>query len=280
MSNNSKDCAFCYKRPAASKCSRCEETYYCNRECQLGHWKKHKGRCHPKRLDEDPLSKEQRLQQASKLGLNTKVQSLIAEGGVNVDYQNKVTGATSLCFAIESGSLDVVNELIAANADVNIPDGDQTTPLMLASSNGQVDIVLALLTAGADVNRVNNTGCGALEKAVEREHVEIVKLLLAHGANANNADKRGYDALYRASFKGNVELVQQLLDHGADAKRLRDDGIGALFIASHNGHLEIVQLLLAHGATGVSRAYRTAKDCRHPAIVDILTPLLSLSVPK
>ncbi|RUS71390.1 hypothetical protein EGW08_020845 [Elysia chlorotica] len=37
-------CAVC-GHPASKRCSRCQNEWYCRRECQVGHWKKHKSAC-------------------------------------------------------------------------------------------------------------------------------------------------------------------------------------------------------------------------------------------
>ncbi|XP_005110410.1 zinc finger MYND domain-containing protein 10 [Aplysia californica] len=37
-------CAVC-GQPASKRCSRCQNEWYCRRECQVGHWKKHKQAC-------------------------------------------------------------------------------------------------------------------------------------------------------------------------------------------------------------------------------------------
>ncbi|KAH9510040.1 Zinc finger MYND domain-containing protein 10 [Bulinus truncatus] len=37
-------CAVC-GQPASKRCSRCQNEWYCRRQCQVGHWKKHKEAC-------------------------------------------------------------------------------------------------------------------------------------------------------------------------------------------------------------------------------------------
>ena len=39
------ECDFCGKPGPTKNCSRCMSYYYCNRECQVNHWKNHKVRC-------------------------------------------------------------------------------------------------------------------------------------------------------------------------------------------------------------------------------------------
>ena len=101
----SRACAFCLKVPAKSKCARCEAAYYCNVECQRGHWKTHKAWCNTATgvgygetikiaknqvrdyKDDARMSKVDRLMRASCAGLNTVVRSLIVEG-VNVNHRD------------------------------------------------------------------------------------------------------------------------------------------------------------------------------------------------
>jgi len=40
-------CAYCHKQTAKSICSKCKDTWYCNKECQKAAWKTHKKMCKP-----------------------------------------------------------------------------------------------------------------------------------------------------------------------------------------------------------------------------------------
>ena len=43
--NTSKQCGSCNNPNSKLKCSKCKLIYYCNRECQVKHWKEHKLIC-------------------------------------------------------------------------------------------------------------------------------------------------------------------------------------------------------------------------------------------
>lgn len=51
-------CSECGK-PATQRCSRCKNSWYCSRECQIKQWKGHKKICDllKKNLQEDKLNK-------------------------------------------------------------------------------------------------------------------------------------------------------------------------------------------------------------------------------
>ena len=59
---------------------------------------------------------------------------------------------------------------------------DINEDLLIAAQFGTVDEVQTLLNAGADVNAKNRFGDTALKNAKENGHIEIVDLLLQAGA--------------------------------------------------------------------------------------------------
>jgi ankyrin repeat protein len=87
--------------------------------------------------------------------------------------------------ATRQGYTDIVEQLLAANANVNKPQQNGFTPLIIASFNGNLDIVNQLLEAKADVNlkgNFKNLTLSALDAAKRRGHNHIVELLKKHGA--------------------------------------------------------------------------------------------------
>ena len=64
--------------------------------------------------------------------------------------------------------------LIENDANINIKDSGDWTPLIMASFYGHLDIIEYLLENGADINSDDTT---AIDIAREREHFDIVEYL-------------------------------------------------------------------------------------------------------
>jgi len=78
------------------------------------------------------------------------IKLLVTRGGVSVDAIGD-TGNSMLTWAAGYGKVDVVNYLIAQNADLNVKNNDGKSALMLAYEKGYKSIANALLAAGASV---------------------------------------------------------------------------------------------------------------------------------
>jgi len=126
----------------------------------------------------------------------------------------------------------VVQLLLDAGANVNVPSDEGETPFYVASSNGLESLTKKMLECGAVVNG-NNGKKVPLNAACKKKQVSVVQLLLANGTNPNvleehdecsyprpsecSADK---GPLIEACLTQNVELVDMLLEYGADPNML------------------------------------------------------------
>lgn len=127
---------------------------------------------------------------------------------------------------------DIVQELIAAGADVNATDEDGRPALIVAAGeSGNAGVVRALLKAGARVNASDADGDTALTAAV-REYLP------------------GGDEPVRKALHRDPEVIRALLDAGADAKLRGRDGRTALSLALESGNRDLIGLLEAAGAAG------------------------------
>jgi ankyrin repeat protein len=95
-------------------------------------------------------------------------------------------GTPVLTLAARWGQREVVNALIKAGAAPNPKRGEN--PLIWAVSTGRLDIVSDLLQAGADINFRPKDGKTPIIAAALNGQLGIVRLLLAHRADASLRD--------------------------------------------------------------------------------------------
>lgn len=86
---------------------------------------------------------------------------------------------TPLGYAVRSGSLEIVQALLAAKANVNARQLHWQTPLMIAVDAGRADVVRALLAAGANLSLKDNRDRTAAMLAAERGNPAIQAAIAA-----------------------------------------------------------------------------------------------------
>jgi ankyrin repeat protein len=139
------------------------------------------------------------------------------------------------------GSLDLVRQLVAHRADVNLrlAKGESgrgrftttgSTPFLLAARAADLPLMRLLLELEADPKLPNAdnsppllaaAGVGALgdgdeTAGTEDEVLEAVRLLLDLGADVDALDNNGETAMHGAAYQSHSRVVQVLADHHAD----------------------------------------------------------------
>lgn len=76
-------------------------------------------------------------------------------------------------------------------------------------------LVVSALEADAEINVVNKKQMTPLLYASHAGNIEMVKFLISKGADVNVKDKRGRTAIMHAAHKGNQELMKLLEESGA-----------------------------------------------------------------
>ena len=163
---------------------------------------------------------------------------------VQISVKSKINdGATALMFASWNGYSEVVIQLLAAGADVDVVVNDDLTTLMFASRSGHDEVVAQLLAAGAEVDARSNDGATALMFSSGGGYSEVVAQLLAAGADLDAKNNIGATALMFASQNGHSEVVAKLLAADAELGVKSNDGATALMLASKNGHSDVIAKL-------------------------------------
>lgn len=124
------------------------------------------------------------------------------------------------------------------------PGKHEDTPLILASRRGETAIVDELIAAGANINHRNMDGTNALWAAIVADSPEIAERLLAAGVDIDNQNDNGATALMYAASNGKIEWVRFLLRKGADISLQSLDDYTALDLAST---IDILRLLRKAG---------------------------------
>ncbi|MGH7653178.1 MAG: ankyrin repeat domain-containing protein [Gemmatimonadaceae bacterium] len=154
---------------------------------------------------------------AAMAGDTATVRRLVAAGAnVNVPQGD---GMTALHWAAERGDLKMATELLKAHASVKAVTREANyTPLHIASRDGNAAVVRALLTAGADVHALTNSGATALHLAAGSGSADAVLALIEKGADVNAKESaHGQTPLVFAAEYNRADAIRVLLKHGADA---------------------------------------------------------------
>ncbi len=126
--------------------------------------------------------------------------------------RNRLIGGTDLVEAAGRGDIDLVRQLLAEGADVNVQNNNGNTALMNAAFRGYADIVRLLLASPRiDVNPQNNGGKTALIYAAAVGHTDVVRLLLASPRiDVSATDNGGQTALMWAERRGHTDVVRAI----------------------------------------------------------------------
>jgi ankyrin repeat protein len=156
-------------------------------------------------------------------------------------------GATPLMYAAAVGSIDAMNRLLAAGADVNARNALGSSALTWATKD--LAKVRLLLDHGADVNVTSIPGRTPLLVAtMHNPSAEVVKLLITRGADARAVDKLQATALHTAAVAADIDTLRVLLDAKVDVNARDAADFTPLMVAAANGSVGAVKLLLSRGA--------------------------------
>jgi ankyrin repeat protein len=231
---------------------------------------------------------------------NGAVVGLLLEKGANVEIPATGSGTSPLGLAAAFGHADLVELLLAHQADPEHKNLAGETALIEAAGAGYTKVITVLISHRAAINVADAKGLTALDHAEAERHEETAKFLRERGAigattmkdllaaartgdlptvqrllklmpdRINLADENQNTLLMLAAQQKRDALVAFLLENKADLKPVNREGLDALHLAASRGNAPVVNLLLAAGADPKARgahgqtAVMRAADARAP----------------
>jgi len=193
----------------------------------------------------------------SRAGEEEAVQQLL-KLGTDVNAPAEPLWMTPLQSAAALGHRGIVDQLLAAGADVNYTPPEQPaalTPLQEAAAGGHVDLVIDLVEKGASINNIRMTeDMMPIHWAVIHGYPVLLEKWQARGADTNVEDSMGRNPIHIAAHLNKPENLRWLLRphgllSGAGAKDARDlNGSTPLHLAIEGGFFEAFGCLLKEGA--------------------------------
>lgn len=209
--------------------------------------------------------------EAAAAGGHLDTVKILLEMGADPTFTNGEAFGTALVASIdgENSSLAVIEALLEAGCDANVVVAESCNsvgfPLAMATHANKIDVVQLLLANNADVNLHSGSLNTALQEAILQKNTQIIDLLLEHKADVNivteplaNWRKEVFSwnsayavtALQSAAWQGSDQVVRRLVALGAQLS-VNVDNVpftSALQIAAYRGHLSTLKALIECGS--------------------------------
>jgi ankyrin repeat protein len=168
---------------------------------------------------------------------------LLLDGVLSMRYQHDLKMA--LLYAIQANKPINVGYILNHLKEVNFQTDDDLNPLILASETGSLDIVKELLAHGARLDIRTKEGNNALLIAIKNNQDTVAQYLaFAEPSLVQQKDSFDNTPLHIALQNKNLTLTQFLLKQGADPNPANRSGETPFMIAMASDFMEGARLLL------------------------------------
>ena len=175
-------------------------------------------------------------------------------------------GWTPLSIAAHMGHIDLVNNLLANHARVDVFDNEGRSALHLAAEKGYIQVCDYLLSNKAFINSKSRNGRTALHLAAMNGYTDLVKFLIKdHNAVIDILTLRKQTPLHLAAAAGQIEVCKLLLDLGASIDATDDQGQKPIHSAAQNNFSEVAKLFLQQQPNLVMATTKDGNTCAHIA---------------
>ena len=182
-----------------------------------------------------------------------KVRRDMLEGKDGVEPH--VDGITALHLAAQKGHFETVKLLVESNANVNVYDEFNSSPLIEAMKGGHYQIASYLVENGATtsdsyVDIKTKHKHNILMDAISSSQSELVTALLAKNVDVSYRDEEGISIAAQAAHKGQYSIIKTVIEKDIPITTKEDD-FHPLIIAASEGHDDIINLLLDSGKVSI-----------------------------
>jgi len=196
-------------------------------------------------IDDGPRKLTEKLLRAARAGKYKPLVEAVQEGAdIHCRSLRNQTPLMLVACSDKGETIDAMNFLIEAMADIEAKDEAGWTPLLHACRNSREDSVKHLLQANASVKARSADGKTAVMLAAMDGSLNLVHILLTQKAAIDKKDDEGCSALFFACGDGNNDLVKLLLNKSANARDKAQDNTTPLMLAAGNGSIRIGQKLV------------------------------------
>ncbi|XP_028981974.1 serine/threonine-protein phosphatase 6 regulatory ankyrin repeat subunit A [Diachasma alloeum] len=180
--------------------------------------------------------------------------------------KQSAVGWTPLLIAAHRGHLDIVENLLANHARVDVFDLEGRSALHLAAEHGYQKVCDALLASKAFINSKSRVGRTALHLASMNGNTDLVRFLVQdHSAVIDVLTLRKQTPLHLAAGSGQLEVCKLLLELGASIDATDDQGQKPIHAAAMNNYAEVAQLFLQRHPSLVMACTKDGNTCAHIA---------------
>lgn len=157
-------------------------------------------------------------------------------------------GYSAVHWAAKSGSVDMMEVLVEAKANLNVATAadSRMLPIHWAASDGKLSTLKFLLDHRCDINALDGNGCTPAIVAAQHEEATCVIFLVQNGADLTLTDNNGDTALHWSCYKGFIELTG-LCSYLCPQTMEKEDNYGQkpIHLAALRGNADVVEYLVA-----------------------------------
>lgn len=183
------------------------------------------------------------LMVAAKEG-KSEIVDILVNSKAKVGAQD-INGQTALMYASFYGHKEIVERLLP-KSNINQQDEFLYSALFQAIKSNKQDIIELLVANNADIRLQNNKDETPVLYAIGVNNEKGAKFFIRNGIGIDEANSEGHTPLMKAAQVGSVEMVAYLLRSGANAKLKNKDNKDAKFYAMLNNHDDVVAEFESH----------------------------------